>query len=352
MMHRAILQCLVVLVLLGCGERGMITIQPNAVGIGSQQRIFVATTRQPVSTSNDFTSLRSARLHFAQYNVSIPPTHIEGKIEWPGKNPDPTTDFLTTSVVPFSNAATFGAALRADQKARTADNDVIVFVHGFNNTFAESTYRLAQLSHDMENPNSTVLYSWPATQKTLEYTRDRDSVLFARDGLEKLLKQLIKDQPQDIVIVAHSIGSSLVTETLRQLSLQSDHSILRRISSVILISPDIDDDVFQTQLSRIRPLPKPFVIFGDSKDYALRISSFLTGQSARVGQLKDTESLRRFGVEFVDVSDIKDGDGALNHTVAITSPTVLSILRRFPEPGTGTRLTVDSLQGLIDKATR
>ena len=95
-------------------------------------------------------------------------------------------------------------------------------------------------------------------------------------------------------------------------------------------------------------MPKPFVVFGSAEDPALRLSAFLTGRANRVGQLKDTETLRRYGVQFVDVTDVKDGESG--HSVAITSPTVLSILRELPDPN-GTN-DVAALQKLIDQAGR
>ncbi|MBR9864061.1 MAG: alpha/beta hydrolase [Rhodobacteraceae bacterium] len=345
---------LLALLLAACADRGMITIAKNTPPDASIENIFVATTRQPAEGNLVFSSLRTSVLSFARFDISIPPSHQAGKIEWPEKpekGADPATDFATRDIVRYKNARDFSTALR--KNAQNARREAIVYVHGFNITFAEGTYRLAQLSHDLKSTSTAVHYSWPATQNTLEYTRDRDSVLFARDGLQSLL-EILAAQPYDrIVIVAHSIGSNLVVETLRQIYLQRKTAVTRKLAGVVLISPDIDTNLFEMQLSRIKPLPEPFVIFGDEADLALKASAFLTGQSNRVGQLKDTEILRRYGVQFVNVTDINDSEDKLSHTVAITSPTVLSILQKlsmtgplsYPEEGA-------VLQTLIDRAKR
>jgi esterase/lipase superfamily enzyme len=333
-------------ILTACGPRGAITIAPND-SVGTKHQVYVATTRQQDANSS-FSGLRTSRLSYAKYNISVPPNHIEGQIEWPKGTPDPENDFVTTQVTPYTSATDFRNAL-----PRPRSDTAVIYVHGFNTTFAEGLYRMAQITHDIGGQDTTVHYSWPATQNTLEYTRDRDSVLFARDGLESLLITLSDRGFKRIVILAHSIGSNLVVETLRQISLQGRQDVLKRVNGVVLISPDIDTNLFETQISRIKPLPKPFVVFGDEADLALKVSSLLTGRASRLGQLNHTESLRRYGVEFVDVTDVRDGDGPLNHAVALTSPTVLSILRTLPsDTRIAAKRGVQKLQNLIDDATR
>ncbi|GGA08095.1 hypothetical protein GCM10011498_04920 [Amylibacter cionae] len=342
------------LLLAACADRGMITVAKNTPPDAAIENIFIATTRQPAEGSLVFSSLRTSVLSFARLDISIPPTHQPGRIEWPEKpekRTDPATEFATREIVRYGSAQDFGAALGTS--AQKAQREAIVYVHGFNITFAEGTYRMAQLSHDLKSTSTAVHYSWPATQNTLEYTRDRDSVLFARDGLQSLLEILAAQSYERIVIVAHSIGSNLVVETLRQISLEGKKQVARKLAGVVLISPDIDTNLFEMQLSRIKPLPKPFVIFGDEADLALKASAFLTGQSNRVGQLKDTETLRRYGVQFVNVTDIDDSDDKLGHTVAITSPTVLSILQKLPVMGPLSYSEDGAvLQTLIDTAKR
>lgn len=310
-----------------CSPRGAISVVPLGSGVGTEHSIFVATTRQPQSNT-DFGTLRTSRLQFAQYTVSVPPTHEDGAIEWPKGHPNPATDFVTTSVVPYADAMAFTDAMNIENK--TGLRTAIVFVHGFNTSFAEGTYRLAQVAHDMGETNTMIHYSWAATQNLLEYTRDRDTVLFARDGLEQLLTDVTAQDFDQVILLAHSIGSSLMMETLRQVSLQSKRAVLEKIGGVILISPDIDSNVFETQLRRIDPLPKPFVVFGDQEDLALRVSGLLTGRDQRVGQLRSTERLKPYGIEFVDLTGIDDGGSFLKHSVALTSPTVLSLMRKFP----------------------
>ena len=333
----------ILLTLAACGDRGQISVVPSVSSPTSERRIFVATTRQRSTNPDDFTDLRTSKISFADYTVSIPPTHTPGQIEWPSGPPNPATDFVTTKTTHHATAAPFLHALNAHRRTQKNPNEVVLFIHGFNSTFAEGTYRSAQMAHDTDAPSVSVHYSWPATQQALQYTHDRDSVLFARDGLHRLLDHLSTSGTDRILVLAHSIGAQLLMETLRQIAIAKDTRILSRIGGVVLISPDIDLNLFETQIRRINPLPRPFIIFGAQDDLALKLSSLLTGQRARLGQLNRTRVLGKYGIEVINLSNFKDGDGFLNHSVAITSPTVLSILRQLPDSRPGAVLGAATL---------
>ena len=113
-------------------------------------------------------------------------------------------------------------ALKAIQRAfardKRGDRDAVIYVHGFNNTFSEGLYRIAQLSKDLDMPGVTAHYSWPSAGNPLGYVADRDSSLFARDGLERLMQEVVASGAERIVLVAHSMGSALTMEALRQIA--------------------------------------------------------------------------------------------------------------------------------------
>ncbi len=339
MMFRHItLLALCLTVLVACAERGKLGFVSIDTPAPKTERIFVATTRQRGETPYDFNTLRTTELTYARYDISIPPNHEVGKIEWPKKEPNIATDFVITDAKIYERPADFRSNVRASNKKQHIIDEAVIFVHGYNNNFAESLYRFAQISNDMDAKGTPVLYAWPTTESTIEYIHDRDSALFARDGLQILMKQLVKSGTKRIILVGHSIGSNLLMETLRQMAISGDKSVLRFIDSVILISPDIDQTVFLTQLNRLDPVPNPFIIFSSENDRALKVMSFLTGKQTRLGQLTGSEALDKHGVQIVNLSEFDDGDGFLNHSVALTSPSVISIIKKLPATGgLGTR---------------
>ncbi len=324
--------CLAMFVLLAaCGPRGTLTALPPGVTPTTVRTVFVATTR---TVDPDTGIYGGGRLrgspNFARYDVSIPPDRELGEITWPreGGTPDPTKDFLTTNVVPYDGAPAFRAELARSLAALPAsERDVTVFTHGFNNTFAEGLYRIAQMSNDLEFPGLTVHYSWPSVGKSLAYVRDRDSALFARDGFEQLLEEVAAAGAQRIVIVGHSMGGALTMETLRQMAIRGDTRVRPKIAGVLLLSPDLDIDVFHSQAESIGKLPQPFLIFTSRKDRALALAARLTGvRRERLGNLRDVSEVADLEVTVVDVAAFSTGSGHLN---VGNSPALIKILSRI-----------------------
>lgn len=310
-----------------CGPRPDLTVLPEAEEIGDSVDVYFSTTRVQES-SGKFTRDRSPDLAYGRVSVSVPPEHKQGKVETRARNPNPARDFVATELVRHDNAA-FRRSIRAELRSRPIDErEVIVFVHGFNTTFGEGTYRAAQLAHDFEVSGVTVFYAWSSAANVFGYSHDRDSILFARDGLEELLIELNRAGATHVQLVAHSMGSELTMETLRQISIRSPEQVKELVDGVILISPDLDVDLFRQQARRVGPLPQPFFVFTSRKDRALAVSSRLNGATNRLGNLTDLSQVADLDITVLNVSNFGEG---LGHFTIGSSPALISLLRRVEE---------------------
>ncbi|MGL4310872.1 MAG: alpha/beta hydrolase [Paracoccaceae bacterium] len=294
--------------LIGCTPRGEMAFAPAAPG-GAEQQVFVSTTRKREAVVGEFGSERSETVTYAQFGISIPPDREVGEINWPkgGREPDPITDFVVTDQTIYNNATEFRGEL--SEKLQEKGREATIFVHGYNNNFSEGLYRIAQLSSDLDLPGVAVHYSWPSIAKPLGYVTDRDSAAFSRDGLTDLIGEVKRSGADKIYLVAHSMGSLLTMEALRAIAIAQDDATMDRIAGVILISPDIDVDVFRSQALEIGKLPDPFVIFGSDRDRILRLSGRLTGQRDRLGTLQDLGRVADLKVTYLDVGAFTEGSG-------------------------------------------
>ncbi len=299
----------------GCGQRGEITYFPQAEGVGTDKAIFVATSRAIDPATGSFGGQRSRTVSFARYDISIPPERTPGTIEWPkkGRPIDPLTQFLTTAEVQFRTPEAFRDSLSRDLRRKPAGKrSATIFVHGFNNTFAEGLYRVAQMANDLDVPDQVIHYSWPSAGEALGYVYDRDSALVSRDGFEKLLDEVIAAGADDILLACHSMGCQLMMESMRQIDIRSPGRLRREVASVVMLSPDIDVEVFHSQAMAITKLPEPFFIFSSEKDKALRLSSFITGQPDRLGNIRDLTPVSDLKVTVLDTTQFSTGSGHLN----------------------------------------
>jgi esterase/lipase superfamily enzyme len=201
------------------------------------------------------------------------------------------------------------------------DQELLIFVHGYNNNFADSTFRAAQFTHDYGLKSVTVHYAWPSAASLGLYVYDRDSANFARDGLAELLKLAAKTKAKRILLVGHSMGSFVTMEALRTLSLNEEQRTLNRLTNVLLAAPDIDLNVFENQVKDVKPLP-PMGVMVSRNDSALNISGRITGGHARVGDGTGIATLQKYGIAVLDASKVDGGD----HSVFASSPTLMTLV--------------------------
>ncbi|TIM15287.1 MAG: alpha/beta hydrolase, partial [Mesorhizobium sp.] len=200
------------------------TVTVPASDIAATHEIFVATTRKKATKDprQVFDGDRSPTTSFASVEVTVPKTHQVGAIERVrgSDNSNPAKDFTATEVEFYEGAPQFAKAVGADIAMR--GDRALVFVHGFNNGFDDGIYRLTQIAHDTKYSGTPVLFSWASSGKTTGYIYDKESANAARDDLEETLRMLAKTKAKSIDIIAHSMGTWVTMEALRQLAITGD----------------------------------------------------------------------------------------------------------------------------------
>jgi esterase/lipase superfamily enzyme len=206
----------------------------------------------------------------------------------------------------------------------------MVFVHGFNNTYEDSVYRFAQIVHDSGAEVAPVIFTWPSRGSVFDYNYDKESTNYSRDALETTLRKIAEDpRVKDITVMAHSMGSWLTVEALRQMAIR-DKRVNPKISDVILASPDLDVDVFSKQYRAMGKDHPRFTLFTSRDDRALRASRFISGNVDRLGQIDPSvepyrSQLETAGITVIDLTQLKAGD-SLNHGKFAASPEVVQLI--------------------------
>lgn len=283
-------------------------------------RVLVATTRKRGTSSDPdaFTAERSSNLNFAAVTVSIPSHHQVGRIEWPDQTPpDPTRHFITTGRESLNHSGFLEQVRRSARSPGRETGNVLVFVHGYNTLYQEAVYWLAQVAHDANFTGTAILFSWPSLGKAPLYLADREASTYSRDYLEKALLDIAGlPEVKEINILAHSMGTWLAVETLRQAKLDGHGDFKGKLSDVILASPDLDVHVFRTQLDVIAPMKNPITILISGDDKALALSTALAGGVKRAGLVdvhdaRVEAAARQYNLRVVDLTGVDDGTG--NH---------------------------------------
>jgi esterase/lipase superfamily enzyme len=203
--------------------------------------------------------------------------------------------------------------------------DVLLYVHGFNQTFEAAALDAARLSNGIGFHGETMVFSWPSKAKLFDYGYDRESAMWSRDALEQVLSGLITSPSVGRVhIVAHSVGTMLTLEAIRQIYDRHGGVVVERIGTVVFASPDIDMDVFSSSVQRIGPLASKITVITSTHDRALAVSRLLAGGITRVGEAEQ-DQLKRLGLHVIDAS--KQGWGIINHDLFLSNAQIRQVIR-------------------------
>ena len=264
--------------------------------------------------------------------VSIPKSHEPGKVEWPDTGPpDPQRNFITTDGGIFDPKEFLNRIRARAREGGPEANSVLVFVHGYNNRYQESVYRFVQIIHDSGYKGTAVLFAWPSRGAATLYLADRESVAYSRDYLETTLREIAAvPEVHEVNILAHSMGNWLAVETLRQAAMKGHRDFNGKLNNVVLASPDIDANVFRTQLDVIGRLRKPMTVLVSRDDKALSWARTFAGGVDRVGEVPADDprviaAAARYNLRVVDLTNLQ-GSSNYNHNKFAESDAVLKAI--------------------------
>jgi esterase/lipase superfamily enzyme len=211
-------------------------------------------------------------------------------------------------------SASFEALLQ-DRLAVSPRKEVVLFVHGFNETFATAAYTLAELCHFLGREHVCMLFTWPASASgglLTSYTETTESATYAVGHLRKVIRMIGRSPGVEKVhLLAHSRGAALLLNAMRELWIETIAAGIApaevlKTGHLVLMAPDIDEDVAAEQLVFFVSDPDMFTrwpgdlvpevlggrltVYSSPEDRALLFSRILFRSRARLGQF-DPEKL-------------------------------------------------------------
>ena len=235
---------------------------------------------------------------------------------------------------------------RVRDKMLHHQRDTVVFVHGYNVSFADALASAARLKQNFSTANNgpginVVLFSWPSDGSMMPYIaygNDRQDAAasgpaFAR-GLLKLAEFLRGSTPEDacdhqLHLVAHSMGNYVLRHTVQEFVSQSSGRPVRLFDQVFLMAADEDDDAFELSY-KLQPLPrlaKRVNVYFNNKDRAIAVSDKTKGNPDRLGD--DGPRVPRGipgKVSLIDVTPVVSG--LVQHSYFLDSPRVVDDMKQ------------------------
>ena len=230
----------------------------------------------------------------ALVDISVAKTHGERPPSQEPVRPTPQDSFKVSQISGLTEDDFFQAisnTLWQDVgSGPTTKDDVVVFVHGYNNSFRFSCVRFAQLVYDTRFEGKPVLFSWPSNggdslldelSGIVSYGSDLTDAKASVDALANVLREIALDhrKPEDapakrgdIHLVAHSMGCQLLVDALEKLRSEWPAGS-RPFKSIILAAPDVDPTDLTRLLQCVRTPAERVTLYYCEADRALWASS-------------------------------------------------------------------------------
>ncbi len=163
---------------------------------------------------------------------------------------------------------------------RTLDKDLILYVHGANNTFYKSSAHAAQFHHFTGRNSVVMFYAWPSAASLLRYAVDVNNARRTVPVFARLLELLGRySKARNIDILAYSAGAQVLSPALALLREKYDDQDIEqlkqrlRLGEIYFAAPDVDFKVFLENLATYLDLPDHVTLALNPDDSVLKYAA-------------------------------------------------------------------------------
>lgn len=240
--------------------------------------------------------------------VSIPKGHKKGKIEspclWKLEFKQKPSSHLMVLDIHSMPQEEFLQQMNASLK-KASTKDLMLYIHGYQTSFADAARRAAQLFYDTEFAGIPVLYSWPSRANTLDYNSDVESVRLAEDRFLRFVTEICQQrQVRKLHVIAYSMGNRVLIEALKKLAMSKSKNSVK-FGQIILTAADVNATLFEKDFPKIQNMATNFTLYSSSRDKALLVSQKIS-RFSRIGQVENRVPAFVFpGIDVIDVSALE-----------------------------------------------
>lgn len=173
-----------------------------------------------------------------------------------------------------------------DAAEKTSRKEIVLFAHGYKNTFDAALRTAGRFSYAYETP--VVLYSWPSVAKLRSYNSDENNNEWSQEHFNDVglkLQEICDTEPNlKLRLFAHSMGTRLIVRGMPFLCGKSF------VKEVALVCPDVDGGLVKHYARRYLSEKGTTTVrlYMSQRDKALALSQMIHGGYARFGECADS----------------------------------------------------------------
>ena len=173
--------------------------------------------------------------------------------------------------------------------AVSPNSELLIYVHGSNNTVPRSAAQSAQFRHFTGRRMVVLAFIWPSAGSLFHYLTDVGNAAASVDPFARLVELLADNtQASRIDVLAYSAGAQIVSPALAQLGTSrpgESRDTLRdrlRLGQIYFAAPDIDTRRFVDELGAYIDIADRVSVSANLNDFALRFAEVI-GRASRAG---------------------------------------------------------------------
>jgi len=300
--------------------------------------LFYGTNRKKTGETdlNGYYGSESGELTTGICKVNVPSVHVQGRVErprwWKLQFRENDDKHITLKDISEVETEQFYADL-ADDMAQLDNKAALIFIHGYNNSFAKAARRAGQIAFDIPFDGLAGFYSWPSMDNAAAYERDEDLVELAVSPFKKFVIDFIeKTGVEKLHFIAHSMGNRLLCTTLNEISIDGNFGDkLKVLHQVVLAAPDIDQRIFKERiLPEFQKVGIRRTLYPSPYDMALNFSEIIRVGNPRLGDSGDSIFVEK-ELDTVDTDSVKIG--GINHSNVFDTKELLTDLHYLLNEG-------------------
>lgn len=179
--------------------------------------------------------------------------------------------------------------------AASTSQDLLVYVHGSNNTMPRAAAQAAQLRHFTGRRMVVLAFLWPSAGSILKYFTDVTNAQASIEPFVRLIELLAAHtHAKGIDVLAYSAGAQIVSPALALLGTaragETTEQLRQRLrlTQIYFAAPDIDTRRFVQELGQYVKLVDRVSIAANMNDSALRFAN-LVHRASRAGRPDPSE---------------------------------------------------------------
>lgn len=192
--------------------------------------------------------------------------------------------------------------------AASPNTELLVYVHGSNNTVPRAAAQASQFRHFTGRRMVVLSFMWPSAGNILRYLTDVNNAAKTVDPFTRLIELLAENtNASKIDVLAYSAGAQVSSPSLARLGVArpgESRDALRarlRLGQIYFAAPDIDTRLFVNDLGAYIDIADRVSVAANLNDSVLRFAA-VVGRASRAGRPNLTELSTEQSKFLVDAS--------------------------------------------------